>query len=148
MQNQLYVERLYPSKGLVAAYLLAFPMVLLAAAPFGWSLASILASVVTVSVLVASTLLAPLVVVDEHRLMAGHIAIPIAALGEVKVLRDDQLRLELGPNLNSQAQRVIRGEIKSALKIEISDESDPTPYLIISTRNPEELGSALLADRA
>lgn len=122
-------------------------MVLLAAAPFGWSLALILAFIATTSVLVLATLLSPLVVVDQNRLMAGRIAIPLAALGEVEVLRDDQLRLELGPKLNARAQRVIRGEIKSALKIQVSDQSDPTPYLIISTRNPEELGSALLADR-
>jgi hypothetical protein len=147
VQNQLYVERLYPSKGLIAAYLLSFPMVLLAAAPFGWSLALILASVITAGVLVAATLLSPLIVVDQTRLMAGQIAIPLSALGAAKVLRDEELRMELGPNLNARAQKVIKGEVRSALKIAVTDEKDPTPYLVISTRNPEELASALLADR-
>ena len=148
MQNPLYVERLYPSKGLIAAYLLTFPMVLLAAAPFGWTLALVLASVVTASIITISIVVAPLVVVDDVRLMAGRIAIPREVLKDPVVVRGESLRLELGPNLNALAQRVIKGEVKSAIKIPVDDAADPTPYLLISTRRPEELRSALLANRA
>ena len=148
MQNQLYVERLYPSMGMIVVYLLAFPMILLASAPFGWSLALVLASAVTASILTVAVLLSPLIVVDENRLLAGHIAIPVVALGKAQVLEGEAVRQQLGPKLDARSQRVIRGEIKSALKIEVIDESDPTPYLLITTRNPEELASALLANRA
>ncbi len=148
MQNQLYVERLYPSMGMIVVYLLAFPMILLAAAPFGWTLALILAFAITASILTAAVLLSPLIVLDENRLLAGHIAIPVAVLGKSEVLKGETVREELGPKLDSRSQRVVRGEIKSAIKIAVIDAADPTPYLLISTRNPDELASALLANRA
>ena len=148
MQNQLYVERLYPSLGMITVYLLAFPMVLLAAAPFGWTLAIALAFVATATIVTIAVVISPLLVVDENRLLAGHIAIPLDALGRAEPLTGDSLRIELGPKLDARSQRVIRGEIRSALKIEVRDANDPTPYLLISTRNPSELASALLANRA
>jgi hypothetical protein len=43
---------------------------------------------------------------------------------------------------------LIRGDIKTAVKVEITDGNDPTPYLMISTRRSSELVSALRANKS
>ena len=148
MQTLQFEERLYPSAGMYLAYSLLSPMVLLAAAPFGWPLAIALGSVTLLTVLVLSSVLSPLVVVDSERLLAGRISIPLSVIGNATEIAKSDLRTELGPQLDARAQLMIRGDLKGAVKVEISDPNDPTPYLVISTRRPRELVSALRANRA
>jgi hypothetical protein len=148
VQTLQFEERLYPSAGMYLAYSLLSPMVLLAAAPFGWPLAIALGSVTLLTVLVLSSVLSPLVVVDSERLLAGRISIPLSVIGNATEIAKSDLRAELGPQLDARAQLMIRGDLKGAVKVEISDPKDPTPYLVISTRRPKELVSALRANRA
>ena len=144
----LFEERLYPSIGMYLAYSLLSPRVLLAAAPFGWPLAIGLGGVTLLAALVLASVLSPLVVVDSERLLAGKFAIPRSAIGEATEISSTDLRMELGPKLDARAQLVIRGDLKTAVRVEVIDPNDPTPYLIISTRRPAELVSALRANRA
>jgi hypothetical protein len=130
------------------AYSLLSPMVLLAAAPFGWPLAIALGSVTLLTVLVLSSVLSPLVVVDSERLLAGRMSIPLSVIGNATEIAKSDLRTELGPQLDARAQLMIRGDLMGAVKVEIADPNDPTPYLMISTRRPKELVSALRANRA
>jgi hypothetical protein len=130
------------------AYSLLSPMVLLAAAPFGWPLAITLGALTLLAVLVLASVLSPLIIVDGERLLAGKMTIPLAVVGEVFAIEKSELRNQLGPNLDARAQLLIRGDIKTAVRVNISDPSDPTPYLVISTRRPQELVSALRADQA
>jgi hypothetical protein len=148
VQTLQFEERLYPSAGMYLAYSLLSPMVLLAAAPFGWPLAIALGSVTLLTVLVLSSVLSPLVVVDSERLLAGRMSIPLSVIGNATEIAKSDLRTELGPQLDARAQLMIRGDLKGAVKVEISDPNDPTPYLVISTRRPRELVSALRANRA
>lgn len=148
MQTLQFEERLYPSAGMYLAYSLLSPMVLLAAAPFGWPLAFALGAITLMAVLVLASVLSPMIVVDTERLLAGRMSIPLSAIGDATEIATSDLRDELGPKLDARAQLVIRGDLKTAVKVAISDESDPTPYLVISTRRPQELVSALRANRA
>jgi hypothetical protein len=129
------------------AYTLLTPMVALVAAPFGVTLAITLGAVTFVACLVLASVLSPLVVVAEGRLIAGKMSIPISALGEAREIPMAELRSELGPRLDSRAQIQIRGDIKTAIKVDVIDETDPTPYLIISSRRASELVSALRANK-
>ncbi len=130
------------------AFSLLSPMVLLAAAPFGWTLAIALGTVTLLAVLVLASVLSPLIVIDGERLLAGRMSIPLSAVGNVSVIPAEDLRTELGPGLDARAQLMIRGDLKTSVKIEIVDPNDPTPYLVVSTRRPAELVSALRANRA
>ena len=146
MQTLQFEERLYPSLGMYLAYSLLSPMVLLAAAPFGWPLAISLGTFTLLAALVLASVLSPLVLVDGERLLAGRMSIPKTAIGNVTEIDTEDLRTQLGPKLNAMAQLMIRGDVKTAVRVEISDADDPTPYLIISTRRPKELVSALRAN--
>lgn len=146
MQTLQFEERLYPSVGMYIAYMLLTPMVMLVAAPFGWPLALSLAAVTLVGSLVLASVLSPMIVVDESRLLAGKMSIPLSAIGKVEAIPGEDLRSELGPKLDARAQLLIRGDLRSAVRIGINDANDPTPYLVVSTRRPAELVSALGAN--
>ena len=148
MQTLQFEERLYPSLGMYLAYSLLTPMVALVAAPFGLTLAITLGSITFVASLVLASVLSPLVVVDDVRLIAGKMSIPLEAIGEVSEVASQDLRNELGPSLDARAQLLVRGDIKTAVKVSISDRKDPTPYLVISTRRSSELVSALRANKS
>jgi hypothetical protein len=129
------------------AYSLLTPMVALVAAPFGLTLAITLGAITFAASLVLASVLSPLVVVDGVRLIAGKMSIPLEAIGEVTEIATQDLRSELGPELDARAQLLIRGDVKTAVKVQISDGNDPTPYLVISTRRSSELVSALRANK-
>ena len=145
MQTLQFEERLYPSVGMYIAYMLLTPMVMLVAAPFGWPLALSLAAVTLLGSLVLASVLSPLIV-DENRLLAGKMSIPLIAIGTVEAIPAEDLRSELGPKLDARVQLLIRGDLRSAVRIEINDANDPTPYLIVSTRRPADLVRALGAN--
>ena len=147
MQTLQFEERLYPSVGMYLAYSLLTPLVALVAAPFGLTLAITLGAITFVASLVLASVLSPLVVVDGVRLIAGKMSIPLEAIGEVTEIATQDLRSELGPSLDARAQLLIRGDVKTAVKVQISDGNDPTPYLVISTRRSSELVSALRANK-
>lgn len=87
--------------------------------------------------------LSPVVILDK-RLSVKRLRLPFEILGSTKVFENaEEVRLQLGPGLDANAKLAIRGDIKKLLKIEIVDPTDPTPYVLISTRNPEALASAL-----
>ena len=123
-------------------------MVALVAAPFGSVLAITLGAITFIASLVLASVLSPLVVVDGVRLIAGKMSIPLEAIGEVTEVATQDLRNELGPLLDARAQLLIRGDVKTAVKVEITDGKDPTPYLVISTRRSSELVSALRANQS
>ena len=120
----------------------------LVAAPFGWTLALTLGATTFVACLVLASVLSPLVVVDGVRLIAGKMSIPLEAIGEATEVSTQDLRSELGPLLDARAQLLVRGDIKTAVKVEITDGNDPTPYLVISTRRSSELVGALRANKS
>jgi hypothetical protein len=74
--------------------------------------------------------------------------IPIKVLGNAEVIEKEALKDLIGPRADARAQLFIRGYIRTAVKIMISDPLDPTPYVVISTRRPKELAVALLANRS
>ena len=78
----------------------------------------------------------------------ARINVPLEALGKALVVPEDEVRSERGPKLSPASKFMIRGDIKHLVKVPVTDEADPTTYLLISTRRPEELASALNANRA
>jgi hypothetical protein len=143
----IYRERLRPSRSVIFALLLSGPMVLLAALPFGLELGIALGILVPSALIALVSTLAPTVIVASD-FRAGRFSVPLEAIGEVEGFSGEQARLQRGPKLDARAQLLLRGDIDSVVRIEIIDPQDPTPYLLISTRNPEQLVAALRADRA
>jgi len=142
-----YKERLTPSIGSYIAMALVFPMVLLAALPFGLLFAVLFAASCLIALLVLATLIAPGIEVGKA-LQAGRIKVPLDMLGKVEVITGEAARIAKGPGLDSRARLMIRGDIKDLVRVAVIDQNDPTPYLLISSRRPNELAGALGADFA
>ena len=122
-------------------------MVLLASLQFGTGLAIALGLMVPLGLNLVVQLLAPKITVANGRLVADRISVPISALGKSSELSKEEFTKALGPKADPRAQLMIRGYVPGGVKIEVADPEDPTPYLLISSRNPEKLAIALDANR-
>ena len=89
----------------------------------------------------------PLVAVRDGELLAGRAHVPVELLGRAEVLERDALRRAVGPSLDARAYLCIRGWLPRAVRVELVDPDDPTPYWIVSSRRPEQLLDALARAR-
>ncbi|MEV0176636.1 DUF3093 domain-containing protein [Streptomyces sp. NPDC050803] len=81
-------------------------------------------------------------------LIAGEAKIPVTALGEAEVLDAEEARAWRTHKADTRAFLLLRAYIPTALRVEVTDPEDPTPYLYLSTREPERLAEALKAAKA
>ncbi|MFD7126489.1 MULTISPECIES: DUF3093 domain-containing protein [Streptomyces] len=78
-------------------------------------------------------------------LVAGDARIPLSALGEPEVLDAEEARAWRTYKADARAFMLLRGYVKTAVRVEVTDPDDPTPYVYLSTRNPQGLAAALSA---
>ena len=81
--------------------------------------------------------------VAEGVFRAGRAHIEGHHLGAVEALDAEQTRRTAGPEADARAYLVLRPYLKRAVKVQITDPADPTPYWLVSSRRPEELAGAL-----
>lgn len=91
----------------------------------------------------AAVLTTPVVEVERGTLRAGPAHIPVRLLAQPRVLDRAALREEMGPALDARAFACLRAWIGTAVRVEVRDPQDPTPYWIVSTRRPDDLVAAL-----
>ncbi|MFE2185504.1 DUF3093 domain-containing protein [Streptomyces sp. NPDC059455] len=127
----------------------------LIAALFGLAIALIFlpfGGVAALIALAAGTLLAWLYVSNQgsvrirviaDSLVIGDARIPLRVLGDAHVLEGDEARAWRTYKADLRAFMVMRSYIPTALRIEILDPDDPTPYVYVSTRAPEQLARVL-----
>ncbi|MBO3084201.1 DUF3093 domain-containing protein [Cellulomonas fengjieae] len=140
-----YSERLWLGPGGWVLLALFAAMMAVAFIPLDRRVAAVVG--VVVLALGAAVLVgrAPRVEVRDGVLRAGGAHIPVALLGSAVPLDADATRAELGPRLDARAHVCLRGWIRTAVRVEVRDPEDPTPYWVISTRRPTELAAALQA---
>jgi hypothetical protein len=72
----------------------------------------------------------------------------VELISAVSAFRGEEATLQRGRLLDARAWLLIRGWVSPVVKIELADETDPTPYWIVSTRTPDALVAALTVARA
>ena len=99
--------------------------------------------------LVAGGLLASSVRVGvrDGEVVAGAAHVPLRHCGAVTPLDADGARRARGPDADANAFLVLRPWVATAVKVEITDPADPTPYWLVSTREPERFATAAGAAR-
>jgi DUF3093 family protein len=80
-------------------------------------------------------------------LIAGEARIPLSALGEARALDADEARAWRAHRADARAHMLLRAYIPTAVRVEVADPDDPTPYVYLSTRRPDRLAAALTAAR-
>ncbi|QCB93800.1 DUF3093 domain-containing protein [Cellulomonas shaoxiangyii] len=136
-------ERLWPGPlGWVGVVL--FGTVLgVAMLPVDDLLAIVVAVLAVLGGLAVAVLTTPLVQVERGTLRAGTARIPVRLLAQPRALTREELRVELGPALDARAYACLRSWIGTAVRVEVRDPQDRTPYWIVSTRRPQDLVAAL-----
>ena len=81
--------------------------------------------------------------VTKSELTTGNFKISRNYLKEVTPLNKSQMRLIRGMESNPAAHLEVRFWVHTGVMIKISDELDPTPYILISSRKYKELSTIL-----
>ncbi|MGW5331191.1 DUF3093 domain-containing protein [Streptomyces bauhiniae] len=119
----------------------AFALILL---PFGTlPLLGGLVGGTAVAAVLASAYGSPRIRVVGDALIAGEARIPVSALGATEVLDPEEARAWRTHKADVRAFLLLRAYIPTALRVEVTDPEDPTPYLYLSTREPEKLAAAI-----
>ncbi|MFT4289447.1 DUF3093 domain-containing protein [Nocardioides sp.] len=83
------------------------------------------------------------VTVADGVFRAGTARIEAAYLGRAEPLDEEATRRTAGVEANARAYLLLRPYLKRAVRVEIDDPADPTPYWLVSTRHPEGLAETL-----
>ena len=142
-----YSERLLPGPLGWALVLMLAVFSVIALFPVSPTVAVIVGAVVVVAGIAVGVITAPRVAVSGGELCAGQAHIPLALLGEVRELDADATRVELGPDLDSRAYVCLRAWARTAVRAEVLDPADATPYWLVSTRHPRDLSAAIASAR-
>jgi hypothetical protein len=123
---------------LVAMFWLAF--IVSTPAVVAWSATGVLLALLTLLLLAYG---APRVDVEDGWLRAGRARIPGEYLAGAEPLDPAETRRVAGPGADARAYLLLRPYLKRAVRVTLHDDRDPTPYWLVSSRDPEHLASAI-----
>jgi hypothetical protein len=138
-----YRERLWPSAWVFVATALVIPASLLVFLPIS-PIAGVVSAVVMYGAIVVVLLAtSPVIEVTDGMLRVGRAQIERSYVGAVTAHRGADATAERGVRLDARAYLLLRGWVDGVVRIEITDDADPTPYWLVSTNRPDELVAAL-----
>lgn len=124
------------------AFVATFWVALAVAMPLAWSY-WITAAVLVLMALAFAGYGSARVVVGDGWFRAGSARIEASYLGVAVALDAEATQRTAGRDADARAFLLLRPYLKRAVKVEIVDPADPTPYWLVSTRHPDGLVSAL-----
>ncbi|MGA1446485.1 MAG: DUF3093 domain-containing protein [Pontimonas sp.] len=139
----LYRERLSPSWWMIVALGLVVPATVLIFLPLNVVVGVVSGFVRWISSVAVLWVFSPVIAVTEEGLRVGTAYLEREFWGQAQAFRGLEARHERGPGAHGLAWLSLRPWIDPVVKIEVSDPEDPTPYWLISSKNPEALLAAL-----
>lgn len=88
------------------------------------------------------------VIVRDGELFVGEAHLPLRFAGETQIIPGRLKRQVLGPAFDPAAFALHRSWVAPMVWIHVTDEEDPTPYWLVSTRHPDQLVAAMNSERA
>jgi hypothetical protein len=85
----------------------------------------------------------PRIDVADGWLQAGRARISGEFVGGAEALDPDATRRVAGRDADTRAFLLLRPYLKRAVRVTVRDQRDPTPYWLVSTRDPEHLAAAI-----
>jgi hypothetical protein len=85
------------------------------------------------------------IVIADGELRAGRAHIAVEHLGAIAALDAEETRRTAGREADARAYLLLRPYLKRAVRVQVDDPRDPTPYWLVSTRHPDELARVLAA---
>jgi subtilisin family serine protease len=139
----VYRERLWAPPALYLATALVIPASLLVFLPISVTTGVLVAIGMEIGVLVLLWALAPVVEVTETEFRAGRARLPRSVVGEVAGFTGAAATTQRGPALDARAWTLFRGYVHGVVRVEVRDDADPTPYWLVSVRDPQAVTKAL-----
>ncbi|HEU4948384.1 MAG TPA: DUF3093 domain-containing protein [Kribbella sp.] len=143
--SPLYRERLsVPLRWWLIAAAAVLTLWLITAVPAG-NAAGIAVAGVAAVLLIALLLRygGAVVEVDAENLRAGRARIERSYLSSAQALTGEAARNAFGRDCDPNAYLLLRSYVPGAVRVEVTDPQDPTPYWLIATRHPQRLAAAL-----
>jgi hypothetical protein len=139
----IYRERLWPAPWVFIATALVIPASLLVFLPIS-TIAGIVCAIVLYGAIVGTLLLTtPTVEVTAEQFAAGRARLPRVVVASVEAFEGAAATAQRGTALDARAWLLLRGWIPGVVRVQLDDPSDPTPYWLVSTRQPRKLAAAL-----
>ncbi len=82
------------------------------------------------------------VCVGDGMLVAGRARLPLAVVSAVTALDAEAAALLRGRQADARAFLLLRPWVREAVRVDLADPDDPTPYWYVSTRHPARLAAA------
>ena len=139
----IYRERLWPALWVFVATALVIPASLLVFLPISMTAGIVCAVVLYGAIVVTLVVTTPTVVVTADSFAAGRARLPRALVAKAEGFDGREATAERGTQLDARAWLLLRGWIPGLVRVELDDPSDPTPYWLVSTRQPRRLAAAL-----
>ena len=142
-----YRETLWPAPWLFISTSLVIPARLLVFLPINITAGVVVAIVLYLVCLAGLLLASPVIEVTGSGFRAGRARLPLEIIGSIDAFHGDEAQLERGQRLDARAWLLIRGWVSPVLKLEVLDETDPAPYWLVSTRQPDAVIEAIAKAR-
>jgi len=139
----LYSERVQPPVAILALAGVAGASFGLILVPLSPALAAVAATVLALACVAFALGASPVVEVDATTFRAGSARIEGRFLSGVEVLDRDGVRRALGVDADARAWVCHRAYAQGAVRVQLDDPRDPTPYWLVSSQRPAELAAAL-----
>lgn len=141
--STVYSERLSPSVGWWITVLFLSAMTSLLALPVSTAGAIIVPVVVGAAVILWMRSVSARILVTDRTLVAGKAHIDRSFVTAAYAYDAEESFAQRGHLLDVRAYLVLRPWVKTVVRVELDDPADPTPYWLVSTRNPAALAAAL-----
>ena len=135
----LFSEKLAPAWWLILALGLFLPATWLIFLPLNWVVGVLAGLVLWGGSVAVLWFFAPRVTLTPATLRAGTATIDTQFIHSVVAFHGDDSRREKGPGLDARAWLVLVPWVAPVVKVTLADESDPTPYWLISCRDADGL---------
>ncbi len=139
----MYRERLWAPPALYLATALVIPASLLVFLPISVLAGVLVAIGMYLGVVVLLWALAPTIEVTDTEFRAGRAHLPRTLVGEATAHTGAEATTQRGPALDARAWTLFRGYVRGVVRVEVTDPADPTPYWLVSARNPQAVVDAL-----
>ncbi|MBD8584520.1 DUF3093 domain-containing protein [Frigoribacterium sp. CFBP 13729] len=142
-----YRERLTPPATVFVATALVIPATLLVFLPIDQLVGVVVAVLFYAATVLALVFTSPVLRIDDEGFSAGRARLFPHEIGEVRGFSGAEATQQRGPRLDARAWTLFRGWVKPVVRITLTDETDPAPYWLVSTRRPDEVVRLLEALR-
>jgi hypothetical protein len=143
----IYREKLWASAWVFLAMALVIPASLLVFWPINPLTGIVVAIVLYAGCAGILVLASPTLQLSDETFTAGRARLPLRFAGEATAYREPEATLQRGRLLDARAWLLLRGWVTPVVRIDVTDPQDPTPYWLVSTREPERLADAINAAR-